>query len=74
MKQNVTVIIHCIKSLLSLRAISSLLLCYLSDVAKNSEICEAIDMRGGVAELWHWLLQQHCLKSVITGRFTKTQT
>lgn len=49
MKQNVTVIIHCIKSLLSLRAISSLLLYYLSDVTKNSGICEAIGMRGAVA-------------------------
>ena len=74
MKQNVTVILHCIKSLLSLRAISSLLLYYLSDVTKNSEIREAIGMRGAVAELWHLLLQQHCLKSVITGHFTKTQT
>ena len=73
MKQNVTVIIHCIKSLLSLRAISSLLLYELSDVTKNSEICEAVDVRGGVAELWHLLLQQHCLKSVIIVHFTTTK-
>lgn len=44
MKQNVIVTIACIESLLSPRAINGLLFYHLSDVTKNGELLETVDV------------------------------